>query len=171
MLSKKMEAALNEQINAEMYSAYLYLSMSAYFQSVNLLGFANWMYIQTLEEFTHAQKFFNYVNERSGRVILKEIKKPPSEWKSALAVFENSYKHEQLVTSLINKLVDLARKEKDFATDNFLQWFVSEQVEEEASVDEVIQKIKLAGDKGPGVFMIDQSLGQRVFTPPVAAAE
>ena len=169
MLSKKMEEALNEQINAETYSAYLYLSMSAYFQSVNLPGFAKWMYTQTLEEFTHAQKFFDYVNERGGRVILKSIKKPPSQWKSALAAFEDSYKHEQFVTSLINNLVDLARKEKDYATENFLQWFVSEQVEEEASVDEVIQKMKLAGDKGPGIFMIDQSLGQRVFTPPAAA--
>ncbi|MEA3223786.1 MAG: ferritin [Thermodesulfobacteriota bacterium] len=166
MIEKNIQKALNKQINAELYSAYLYLSMSAYFQSVNLAGFANRMRVQTLEEMTHADKFYNFIVERGGRVELEAIEAPPKEWASPLAVFENAYKHEQKVTSMINDLVDLAIKEKDHASNIFLQWFVTEQVEEEASADEVVQKLKLAGDKGSGLFMIDKELSQRVFTPP-----
>jgi ferritin len=170
VIKEKIESAFNEQINWELYSGYLYLSMSAYFLSVNLNGFANWMRVQALEELTHAMKFFDFINERSGRVTLLETKAPPKEWESPLAAFEDAYEHEQFVSSRINELVNLALEEKDHASNNFLQWFVSEQVEEEASVDEVAQKLKLIGGDGGGLFMLDQELAQRVFTPPTAAA-
>ncbi len=166
MLSKKMEAALNKQVVAEYYSAYLYMAMSAYFETVNLGGFAGWMQAQAMEELSHGTKIFHYVNERGGRVWLDAIDKPPLKWASPLAVFQATLKHEQKVTGLINKLVDLAIKEKDHATENFLQWFVAEQVEEEASADEILQKLKMIGKDGGGLFMIDRELGQRVFTPP-----
>ncbi len=166
MISKKLEEALNKQINAEMYSAYMYLSMVAYFESANLSGFANWMKAQTQEELMHAMKIYDYVNERGGRVTLKAIDGPPTNWESTLAVFEAVYAHEQKVTGLINKLVDLATKEKDHATNNFLQWFVKEQVEEESSADEIVQKLKLMTDAPDGMHVLDNEMGQRVFTPP-----
>ena len=168
MIKEKIQDALNEQINAELYSSYLYLSMSAYFESINLKGCANWMRVQTQEELVHAMKFHDYLIERGGKVTLTSIESPPTEWPSPLAIFEQAYQHEQKVTGLINKLVDLAIAEKDHATNNFLQWFVSEQVEEEASADEVVQKIKLMGDARGGIFMLDRELAQRVFTPPTA---
>ncbi len=171
MLSKKIEESLNKQCNAELYSAYLYLSMSAYFQSINLAGFANWMRVQAQEEQMHGMKFYDFVVERGGRVLLKAIEAPPTEWKSPTEVFENVYKHEQKVTGLINDLVNLAISEKDHATNNFLQWFVKEQVEEEASADEVLQKARLVADHPNGIFMLDRELGSRVFTPPAAKAE
>ena len=170
MLKEKMLAAFNKQINAEMYSAYLYLSMEAYFQSINLTGFANWMRTQTQEEMMHAMKFYDFVFERGGKVTLEAIDKPPFSWDSPLAAFKEVLKHEQHVTSLINDLVDLAIKEKDHASNIFLQWFVTEQVEEEASADAVIQRLKLAKDNASGLFMIDAELGQRVFTMPAADA-
>jgi len=142
MISKKIEKALNKQINAELYSAYLYLSMVAYFESVNLPGFANWMKVQTQEELMHAMKIYDFVNERGGRVVLKAIEAPPTEWDSPLDAFEATYKHEQKVTGLINNLVNLAIEEKDHATSSFLQWFVNEQVEEESSVGYGIRKRK-----------------------------
>lgn len=145
--------------------------MSAYFLSINLKGFANWMRVQAQEELTHAMKFFDFINERSGRISLLEAKAPPKEWESPLAAFEDAYEHEQFVSSRINQLVDLSLEERDHASNNFLQWFVSEQVEEEASVDEVAQKLKLIGGDGGGLFMLDQELGQRVFAPPAPAAE
>ncbi len=166
MIKEKIQDALNKQLNAELYSSYLYLSMSACFESINLKGFANWMKVQTQEELVHVMKFYDYIIERGGRVILSSIESPPTEWASPLAIFEHAYQHEQKVTGLINDLVDLAVAEKDHATNNFLQWFVSEQVEEEASADEVIQKIKLMGDAHGGIFMLDRELAQRVFTPP-----
>jgi len=168
MLSEKMLKALNKQLNAELYSSYLYLSMSAYFQSINLGGFANWMRVQTQEELTHAMKIYDYVDERGDRVVLKQVEEPPSEWSSPLAAFQQAYQHEQKVTRMINKLVNLAVEEGDHATNIFLQWFVSEQVEEEASADEVVQRLKLMGDAGGGMFMIDRELAQRRFTPPAA---
>ncbi len=171
MVNKKIEGALNQQLNAELYSSYLYLSMSAYFQSINLPGFANWMRVQTQEELVHAMKFYDFINERGGRVILQGVEAPPAEWSSPLDVFENAYKHEQKVTGLINDLVNLAVGERDHATNIFLQWFVTEQVEEEASADEVVQKLKLVGDDSGGLFMLDGEMGQRVFTPPAASAE
>jgi len=167
MIGKKMEKALNEQINAELYSAYLYLSMVAYFESVNLAGFATWMRAQTQEEIMHAMKMYDFINERGGRVILKAIETPPSEWDSPLAAFEAAYTHEQLVTGRINDLVNLAVEEKDHATNSFLQWFVNEQVEEETSADNVVQNLKMAQNAPGALFMIDRELGQRVFTPPV----
>ena len=166
MLSEKMEKALNEQVNAEMYSSYLYLSMSAYFADKNLPGSASWMKIQALEEMYHAMKFYNFIDERTGRVKLAAIDAPPNEWGSPLEVFEAVLEHERHVTSLINKLVTLAIEEHDHATNNFLQWFVGEQVEEEATADGVLQTLKLAGDKGNGLFMVDRELGQRAFTIP-----
>ena len=165
-----MLKALNQQINAELYSSYLYLSMSSYFQSTNLGGFANWMRVQTQEELTHAIKIYDYVNERGNRVVLKQVEEPPSEWSSPLAAFQQAYQHEQKVTGMINKLVNLAVQEGDHATNIFLQWFVSEQVEEEASADEIVQKLKLVGDDGGAIFMIDSELAQRRFTPPATAA-
>ena len=168
MIKDKIQGAINKQINAELYSSYLYLSMSSYFESINLKGCANWMRVQTQEELVHVMKFYDYLIERGGKVILSAIESPPTEWTSPLAVFEHAYKHEQKVTGLINDLVDLAVAEKDHASNNFLQWFVSEQVEEEASADEVVQKIKLMGDARGGLFMIDRELAQRVLTPPAS---
>jgi ferritin len=166
MISKKMEKALNDQINAEAYSAYLYLAMAAYFEAENLPGMANWMGIQTKEETAHALKFFHFVSERRGRVVLKAIDQPQKEWKSPLAAFEASFEHEQMITGRIDDLVNLAVQEKDHATNAFLQWFVNEQVEEETSVDRIVQILKMA-EKAPGaMFMIDRELGQRTFTPP-----
>ena len=169
MLSKKMEKALNNQLNAEAYSSYLYLSMQAYFESINLPGCANWMKIQAQEENMHALKFFDYINERNGRVTLKAIDCPPAEWKGALDVFEQTLKHEQKVTGLINELVNLALEEKDHATNAFLQWYVNEQVEEEAGADAIGQQLKLIENNPAGLFMLDKELGQRVFTPPAPA--
>ncbi len=165
MMNQKIQEAMNKQINAETYSAYLYLSMAAYFEDINLLGFASWMKCQAQEEMTHAMKFFNFVNERGGRVILTPIDGPPTSWESPLNVFEETYEHETKVSAMINDLVNLAIEEKDHASNNFLQWFVAEQVEEEASADEVVNKIKLAGDGG-GLFMLDKELGARVFNYP-----
>lgn len=167
MLSKRIESTINKQINAELWSAYLYLSMSAYFESISLKGFANWMWVQAREEVTHAMRLYNHITERSGKVLLTAIDKVPTEWKSPLNAFEETYKHEQKVTSLINNIVDLANKEKDHATVNMLQWFVNEQVEEESSADEIVQKLKLIGKDNSGLFMLDQELGQRVFNPPI----
>lgn len=169
MLSEKIQQALNEQINAELYSSYLYLSMQAYFESINLAGFANWMKAQTQEELMHAIKIYDFVNERNSRVLLKAIDKPPTEWNSPLDVFEQVFKHEQKVTVLINNLVNLAADEKDHATASFLQWFVNEQVEEEASADAVRQQLKLMEAAPGGLFMLDRELSKRVFTPPPAS--
>jgi len=171
MISEKMVKAINDQINAEMYSAYLYLAMKAYFESQNLLGFANWMDVQTKEEMVHAMKFYGFINARNGRVQLGVIEKPPFEWASPLAVFEAVYKHEQIVTDLINKLVDLAQGEKDHATVSFLKWFIDEQVEEESNDVAVIQKLKLVQNAPGGMFMLDNELAQRVFTPPAVPVQ
>jgi ferritin len=161
MISQKMRDALNEQVNAELYSAYMYLSMSAYFESVSLPGFANWMKIQAQEETGHAMKIYDFVIERAGRVTLKAIEAPPAQWKSPLDVFEATFKHEQKVTGLINNLVNLAIEEKDHATSSFLQWFVDEQVEEEASADAIVQQLKLIKDAPGGLFMVNNELSQR----------
>ncbi len=164
MLNKKIQDTINSQINAETYSAYLYLSMSAYFESISLKGFANWMRVQAQEELVHAMKFYDYVNERGGRVILRLVEGPPSEWNSPLAVLEHTYRHEQKVTSMIYNLVNLAIEERDHTTHSFLQWFISEQVEEEASANEILQKLKLLGDAPGGLFMLDRDLATRAFT-------
>ncbi len=168
MISKKMEKALNGQVNAELYSAYLYLSMESYFKSLNFNGSASWMRVQTQVEVMHAMKIYEFINERGGKATLKTIEGPPTKWDSPSAVFEAVYVHEQKVTGLINDLVDLAIKEKDHATNTFLQWFVNEQVEEESSADEVVQQLKMMEKAPGGMFMLDRELGQRVFTPPAA---
>ena len=170
MLKPKIEDAFNDQLNAEAFSAYLYWSMSAYFESISLQGFAGWMRVQALEEMTHAEKFFKFISERGGRVKLAAVDEPAVEWESPLAAFEAALAHEVMVTGRINKLVDLAVAESDHATQIFLQWFVSEQVEEEASADAVIQKLKLSGGAPGALFMIDKEMSLRVFTPPVAGA-
>ena len=168
MLNKKLEKALNEQINAEMYSAYLYLSMSAYFESIDLTGAANWTKVQAEEEQFHAMKIFNYINERGGRVKLAAIECPKIEWEGIVSVFEEVLKHEKHVTSLIYNLMDISMEEKDYATTAFLQWFITEQVEEEASVSEMLSNLKLIDGKGHGLLMLDKELAQRTFVPPVS---
>lgn len=171
MLSAKMTKALNDQLNFEYFSAYLYLQMSAHFEAKGLKGCANWMRVQYKEELTHVDKFFDYILERGGKVTLTQIAKPKNTWKSNLAAFEDALEHEQKVTARIGKLVNTARAEKDHATENFLQWFVAEQVEEEASVSEIVDQINLAGEKGGGMFMVDKELAGRVFVPPAGTAE
>ena len=171
MIGKKMEKALNDQINAEYYSAYLYLAMVAYFESENLPGFAGWMRAQVQEETAHAMKIFDFVCERGGRAALKAIEQPTKTWKSPLAAFQAALKHEQLITGRINKLVDLALTEKDHATNAFLQWFVNEQVEEETSVDSIVQNLKMAESAPGALFMIDRELGRRTFTAPAQEGE
>jgi ferritin len=161
VIDAKTQEALNKHANAEFYSSYLYLSMSAYFQSLNLTGFAGWMRVQAREELSHAMKFYDHVIERGGRVSLLAVETPQPQWDSPLAVFEDAYRHEQKVTGLINQLVDEAVQTKDHATNAFLQWFVTEQVEEEASVETIVQKLKLVGGAPGGLFMIDHELGKR----------
>jgi ferritin len=166
MLNKKIENAINKQINAEIYSAYLYYSMGAYFDSLSLKGFSHWMRVQTLEELYHAQKFVGYLNDRGAKAVMKPMEGPETSWKSPLEVFKFVYEHEQKVTSLINALMDLALKESDHATVSFLQWYVNEQVEEESSADEVIHKLKLIDKTEGGLFLLDQELDKRTFVLP-----
>jgi len=166
MLDQKIQDTLNDQMIFEMYSANIYLSMATWFDEKNLSGFSSWMKVQYQEEMFHATKFGDYINERGGRVLIKGIDAPPTEWDSALAAFENALEHERLVTRRINDIVALATEEKDFATLIFLQWFVSEQVEEEASVDGVVQQLKLMQGAPGGLFMLNRELVQRVYTPP-----
>ena len=166
MLSKKMEKAINQQINAEIYSSYLYLSMTTYFESISLGGFSNWMRQQAQEELFHGMKMFDFVCERGGRVTLMAIEKPASKWASPLDAVKNVLSHEQKVTGLINDLVNLAQDERDHATNIFLQWFVSEQVEEEDTAGSMVDKLKLIGKDANGLFMLDTELGQRTFTMP-----
>lgn len=166
MSNKVLEKALNEHLNAEFYSAYLYLSMSAYFSDIGLSGFANWMRVQAQEEQFHALKFYDYINERGGKVTLEAIEAPETEWASPLDCIKAVLEHEQKVTALINNLVDLAIQEKDHATNIFLQWFVTEQVEEEDNVNEILNKLKLLNGEGNGMFIMDKELSTRVFTQP-----
>lgn len=161
MIDKKILQVLNEQINAELYSSYLYLAMSAHFESVNLKGFAKWMRAQAKEEVAHAMKIFDYINERGGRVILTQIATPKEKWHSPLEAFTDAYKHEQKVTAMINKLVELASKTKDYATHSFLQWYVDEQVEEEAQTSEIVEKLKMIKEQTCGIFILDKELGAR----------
>ena len=161
MITEKMEDALNGQLNAELYSAYLYMSMTAYFKAVNLDGFANWMLCQAQEELSHSMKFYDFIISRGGRVELTQVDAPPAEWGSPLAVFEATLEHEQKVTGLINDLVELALEEHDHASNIFLQWFVSEQVEEEENVGGVLEQMKLMGEAKGGLFMMDRELAKR----------
>ena len=161
MLKKSVEDALNKQVNAEFYSSYLYLAMSAYFESIPLKGFAKWLRLQSREELAHGMKFYDYIIEAGGTPKLMAIEAPKTPWKSPQAVFEQVYSHEQKVTGLIYDLVDLAMKERDHATKNFLGWFVKEQVEEEANASEILAQIKMIGDVTGHLFWLDHELGKR----------
>ena len=168
MLGAKIETAFNDQMNFEMYSANIYLSMATWFDAKNLAGIANWMKVQYQEEMFHAMKFYDFINERGGRVLIKGIAEPSSEWDSPQAAFEGALAHERIVSGRINGLVTMAAAEKDHASVNFLQWFIAEQVEEESSVDAVAQQLKLVEGAPGGLFMLDRELGLRVFAPPAS---
>ena len=167
MSSQKLQDAINYQINRELYSEYYYLSMASYFNSIGLNGFENFFLVQVQEERFHAMKMYNFLNERGGRVFLAPIEAPKTDFKSALEVFELAYEHEKLVSRLINDLMDLSIAENDHAAKNHFDWFVAEQVEEEASMDTILNKLKLIGGEGHGLLMLDNELAQRVFNPPV----
>ncbi|MDM8008851.1 MAG: ferritin [Phycisphaerae bacterium] len=160
-MNKKIENAFNKQINAELYSSYLYLAMSAWLESKNFKGMAHWMRAQAGEEQNHARKFYDFIHDRGGRVKLAAIDAPPTDWTSPAAAFKEAYKHECKISAMIHGLVDLAVKEKDHPASNFLQWFVSEQVEEEAHASEIAEKLSLIGDSRGPIFMIDAELGKR----------
>ena len=170
MLKEKVQKAINDQINAEQFSAFLYLSMSAYFYDKGLPGFANWMYIQYQEELTHANKFFKYVNDRGGKVIQKAIEQVETNFDGVIDAFEKTLEHEQKVTASINNIMDVALAESDHATVSFLKWFVDEQVEEEANVTELLDTLKLIDGQGNGIFMLDRELRGRVFVDETQAA-
>ena len=170
MLNTKMVEALNGQMSNEFYSAYLYLSMSAASATLGLKGAANWFMVQYQEEMVHFMKLYNYVISQGGMVVLAPVKAPPSAFKSVLEMFEQTLKHEQFITRCINELSDLALKEKDHATAVLLQWYVTEQVEEEANDNDVLARLRLVGKDGNGLFMVDNELATRIFTPPPATA-
>ena len=167
MLSKKLLDALNQQINDEYYSSYIYQSMVAFFEDLNLDGCAHWMKMQAEEEHLHALKIFNYVVERGGRVELFAVPKPPIEWDSPRGAFDAALDHEKLMTDKISKLADLAIDERDHATNNLMQWYVSEQVEEEANVDDILKKLDMMGDSGTGLFLMDRELKSRPAPAPI----
>ena len=164
-INKKMEEAINKQINAELFSAYLYMSMASWFEEKNLLGFTNWMKCQYMEETMHAMKFYNFLNERGGRVLLAPIEGPATEWKSPLEVFEEVYAHEQKVTALIYNLVTLSKEIPDYASESLLKWFVDEQVEEEDSADQIVSRLKLIGNDASALLMLDIELAARALSP------
>lgn len=174
MLKASVEKVMNSQINEEIFSSYLYLSMAAYFESQNLQGFANWMRIQAQEEYIHSMKFFDYIIHAGGKVTLKAIKEPKTSWNSIVEAFEDTLIHEQHITDLINKLTSLSLKESDHATYSFLKWFVDEQVEEMANANQILHELKLIANNNAGVLMLDRELKARtavliaVATPPVA---
>jgi len=161
MIDKKIEKALNDQINEELFSSYLYLSMAAYFEDQNWHGFAKWMSLQSKEEYGHGMKIYQYIIERGGRVDLKAIAEPKKEWKGVLNVFEEALAHEEHITKCIYDLTDLAIQSKDHATAGFLQWYVKEQVEEEANATDMVAKLKLVKDAAAGLFILDKEAGAR----------
>ena len=169
MIKKEVLEAINEQINAETYSAYMYLSMAAYFEEMGLSGFANWMKIQYQEEAAHAMKFFNYLTERGGKVVLKAVEQVPVDFNGVVDVFEKTLTHEIHVTELINNLMNVAIAANDHASQSFLKWFIDEQVEEEANVEKILSTLKLINGQGNGIFMMDREFSQRVFVDPNAA--
>jgi len=166
MINKKIEEALNEQMNREMYSAYLYMSMSSYCTNNGLKGFANWFMVQYHEEMLHAMKFYEYINLQGGRALLKAIPQPPSEFESAMDMFNKTLAHEQFITKSINDWMELAIAEKDHATQIFLQWYVTEQVEEEGNDNEIIAQLKIIKDDPQGLMMLDRELAGRITTVP-----
>jgi len=161
MLSKTLEKAINDQIKNELYSAYLYLSMSAHFEANNLPGAARWMRLQGQEEVSHAMKLFDFMNDRGSQVVLQAIDQPPAEFASMLEIFQKALEHEQKVTGMINHIYDLAVKENDYPTQIEMQWFISEQVEEEKSAGEIVAQLKMVGEHGPSMIMLDRALGAR----------
>ena len=161
MPSKKIESALNQQIQSEFYSAYLYLSMSAYCQEIHLDGFAHWLQVQSKEEIGHAMRIYNYLDNRGGRVILQAIDRPPENFKSPRRMFEEILKSEQEITKAIHKLYKLAQDEKDYATEVELQWFINEQVEEEKTAGDILQKLTVVGDQPATLLMMDHHLASR----------
>lgn len=167
MINEKMEKAFNDQINKELYSEYLYLSMKAYFERLNLKGFVNWFNVQVQEEHAHAMGMFDYVHERGGEVELEAIDKPETKWESPLACFEQVLSHEEFVTSRINALMDVADEVKDRAALSFLNWYLKEQVEEEANVGDVLATLRLIGDDKKALLMLDKDLSTRTFVQPV----
>src|SRR5262245_14120076 len=168
MLNKTIQSAINDQIKHEFYSAYLYLAMSAYCETINLPGFAHWMRVQYQEELTHALKFFDFVNDREGSVELQALDQPPSEFQSPLDIFQQSLEHERKISGLIHRLYELAVKEKDYPTQALLQWFITEQVEEEKNASQVVEQLKMIGNDGGALLLLDRELGAR-GTGPVAA--
>lgn len=161
MISETVQDAMNQQLKSELYSAYVYLSMAAYFEAANLPGFAHWMRVQSQEELEHAMKFYDFINDRNGRVVLQAIDQPPIEFESPLEIFERALAHEQQVTAAINQLYDQAVQEQDYATQAFLHWFVTEQVEEEKTATQIVETLKMVGDRGEALFLLDRELGGR----------
>jgi ferritin len=161
MLNTTVQNAINEQIKNELYSAYLYLAMSAHFEAANLPGIAKWMRFQSNEEVEHAMKFFDYVNDRGGRVTLKAIDQPQSEWSSALVAFEQVLEHEQKVTGMIHSLYALASKENDYPTQVLMHWYIDEQVEEEKNATLIVEQMRMIGDHSGALLMLDHRLGKR----------
>jgi len=168
VIKDRIQEEINKQINEEMFSAYLYLAMSADFAAKNLPGFANWMHIQYQEEMSHTMKFYNYLIERGGEVELRAIEKPQKNWETPLVAFEAAYAHEQHITGRINEMMDAAIEERDHATQIMLQWFVTEQVEEEANADEIVNKLKFIEGNKHAIYMLDREMAQRVFTDETA---
>ena len=171
MMKQNIQDAFNRQVNAELFSSYLYLSMAAYLESQSVSGMATWMRIQAQEEHAHAMKFFDFVLDRDGRIILTRIEAPKTEWNSPLNVFEEALEHEQKVTGMIYDLVDLSFNEKDHAANTFLQWFVTEQVEEEATAKSIVDKLKFVSENPGALFMLDRELGQRALPSPTTTTE
>jgi ferritin len=169
MISEKMQAELNEQVNKEFYSAYMYLAMSAYCNTIGLPGFAHWMRMQFEEESLHVTKMYDYILDQGGAVHLKAIEEPAKEYGTPVDIFQTTLEHEQFVTGLIHKLMDLAIEERDYATQAFLQWYVTEQVEEESNVNDILAPLRMVGDDKGGLMMIDQQLAQRLAPAPLTA--
>lgn len=169
-MNTNVEKALNGQINYELYSSYMYLSMSNYLKSINLNGFAHWMEIQSQEEAAHAIKIINFLQDREGKVIYEGIAKPRNSWENVLDIFEDTHKHEKGVTNRFNDLIDLAITEKDHAANSHLQWFITEQIEEEKTVLEILKQLRICHKSPEALFMMDRELATRVFVPPAAPA-
>lgn len=161
MLNPKIQEALNQQIKYEMYASHLYLSMSAYCESIQLPGFAHWLRLQSDEERAHAMKFFDYINDRDGRVVLQAIDQPPAEFETVMDVFEQTLEHERKVTTAIHKIYDLAVQEQDYPTQVLLQWFVNEQVEEEKNAGQIVEQLNMVGSEGVALFLLDRELASR----------
>lgn len=169
-LNKNVEKVLNDQINKEFWSAYLYLSMANYFEDLGFKGFANWMTVQFQEEQDHAFKIIDFINQRNGRVLLQPIEEVPVSWKGVLDTFEDTLAHEEAVTASINNCMSVALEEKDYAASNFLQWYVDEQVEEEANDTDIIDKLKIMKENGNGLYMLDKELAARTYVPLATSA-